>query len=93
MRFALRRSFRFVRLGDRLVEPAGGREGAREIEVRLGVDGPQAKRDLQLPHGIADLPETGQHTTEILGGSLGFSDEQVAQLISDGIVEYRPAAG
>ncbi|MET9357248.1 CoA transferase [Streptomyces sp. NPDC006617] len=38
-------------------------------------------------------PRLGQHTGEILNGGLGLSDEQVAQLIADGVVEYRPASG
>jgi crotonobetainyl-CoA:carnitine CoA-transferase CaiB-like acyl-CoA transferase len=38
-------------------------------------------------------PRLGQHTAEILAGGLGKSDAEVAALISDGVVEYRPAAG
>ncbi|MEU0948677.1 CoA transferase [Streptomyces canus] len=38
-------------------------------------------------------PRLGQHTGEILNGGLGLSTEQVAQLIADGVVEYRPASG
>jgi hypothetical protein len=40
LRLAIRRSFRFVRLADRLVKPAGGRVGAREIVVRSALSDP-----------------------------------------------------
>jgi crotonobetainyl-CoA:carnitine CoA-transferase CaiB-like acyl-CoA transferase len=53
-----------------------------------------ALRMSATPPVVGDAaPRLGQHTAEILGGSLGFSEEQVAHLISDGVVEYRPAAG
>jgi crotonobetainyl-CoA:carnitine CoA-transferase CaiB-like acyl-CoA transferase len=38
-------------------------------------------------------PRLGQHTTAILRTELGLSDEDVAALIADGVVEYRPATG
>jgi crotonobetainyl-CoA:carnitine CoA-transferase CaiB-like acyl-CoA transferase len=53
-----------------------------------------ALRMSATPPVVGDAaPRLGQHTAEILGGSLGCSEEQVAHLISDGVVEYRPAAG
>jgi crotonobetainyl-CoA:carnitine CoA-transferase CaiB-like acyl-CoA transferase len=53
-----------------------------------------ALRMSATPPVVGDAaPRLGQHTTEILGGGLGLSDERIARLIADGIVEYRPAAG
>ncbi|ABE36906.1 coA-transferase III family protein [Paraburkholderia xenovorans LB400] len=41
----------------------------------------------------AAAPRLGQHTREILEGELGMSESEVGQLVENGVVEYRPAAG
>jgi crotonobetainyl-CoA:carnitine CoA-transferase CaiB-like acyl-CoA transferase len=38
-------------------------------------------------------PRLGQHTVDVLGQGLGLGEDDIASLIADGVVEYRPASG
>ena len=38
----------------------------------------------------AAAPTVGEHNREILGGLLGLSDDQLAQLEADGVIGTRP---
>lgn len=68
-----------------------------EVEHPLYGSYPVVTSALRMSHTppvVGDAaPRLGQHTAQILGSDLGLPDEQVAELIADRVVEYRPAAG